>query len=103
MSAPRGRGPRLAAGALRLRLRNALLPFDTTLGMVFSFVLGANGWSRRSSPGPDRLLCRRGARGLRLRGGAGLRARHALLFVVLNLVIDLTYSVIDPQLRDLRK
>jgi peptide/nickel transport system permease protein len=54
--------------------RNALLPVVTTLGMVFSFVLGrqcAGGKGFRLAR--HRLLCGRGAGGVGLRRGAGFR------------------------------
>ena len=56
--------------------RNAMLPVITTLGMVFSFLLGANVLVEKCSPGRHRLVCGRGADRIRLRAAAGLRAHH---------------------------
>lgn len=78
--------------------RNALLPVVTTLGMVFSFVLGANvlvekvfAWPGIGSYAVEALVVSDYA------AVQGFVLSMALLFVLLNLVIDLTYSVIDPR------
>ncbi|MDQ0314564.1 ABC transporter permease [Amorphus orientalis] len=78
--------------------RNALLPVVTTLGMVFSFVLGANvlvekvfAWPGIGSYAVEALVVSDYA------AVQGFVLAMALLFVVLNLVIDLAYSVIDPR------
>lgn len=78
--------------------RNALLPVVTTLGMVFSFVLGANvlvekvfAWPGIGSYAVEALVVSDYA------AVQGFVLAMALLFVILNLVIDLAYSVIDPR------
>ncbi|QDL91340.1 ABC transporter permease [Paroceanicella profunda] len=78
--------------------RNALLPVVTTLGMVFSFVLGANvlvekvfAWPGIGSYAVEALVVSDYA------AVQGFVLSMALLFVALNLVIDLAYSVIDPR------
>jgi peptide/nickel transport system permease protein len=78
--------------------RNALLPVVTTLGMVFSFALGANvlvekvfAWPGIGSYAVEALVVSDYA------AVQGFVLAMALLFVVLNLVIDLAYSVIDPR------
>ncbi|MGE4373749.1 MAG: ABC transporter permease [Xanthobacter sp.] len=78
--------------------RNALLPVVTTLGMVFSFVLGANvlvekvfAWPGIGSYAVEALVASDYA------AVQGFVLAMALLFVVLNLIIDLTYSAIDPR------
>jgi ABC-type dipeptide/oligopeptide/nickel transport system permease component len=43
-------------GDRHLRLRNAMLPVITALGMVFSFLLGANVLVERYSPAPASAL-----------------------------------------------
>ncbi len=78
--------------------RNALLPVVTTLGMVFSFVLGANvlvekvfAWPGIGSYAVEALVTSDYA------AVQGFVLAMALLFVVLNLLIDLAYSIIDPR------
>jgi len=78
--------------------RNALLPVVTTLGMVFSFVLGANvlvekvfSWPGIGSYAVEALVVSDYA------AVQGFVLAMALLFVLLNLMIDLAYSVIDPR------
>lgn len=80
-------------------LRNALLPVVTTLGMVFSFALGANvlvekvfAWPGIGSYAVDALVASDYA------AVQGFVLAMALLFVALNLVIDLAYAVIDPRI-----
>ncbi|MEM7403699.1 MAG: ABC transporter permease [Pseudomonadota bacterium] len=78
--------------------RNALLPVVTTLGMVFSFVLGANvlvekvfAWPGIGSYAVEALVVSDYA------AVQGFVLVMALLFVALNLAIDLLYTVIDPR------
>ncbi|MFN0263806.1 ABC transporter permease [Tepidamorphus sp. 3E244] len=78
--------------------RNALLPVVTTLGMVFSFVLGANvlvekvfAWPGIGTYAVEALIASDYA------AVQGFVLAMALLYVLLNLIIDLTYSVIDPR------
>lgn len=80
-------------------LRNALLPVVTTLGMVFSFTLGANvlvekvfAWPGIGSYAVEALVVSDYA------AVQGFVLAMALLFVVLNLVIDITYALIDPRI-----
>lgn len=78
--------------------RNALLPVVTTLGMVFSFALGANvlvekvfAWPGIGSYAVEALVVSDYA------AVQGFVLAMAMLFVALNLVIDLAYSAIDPR------
>ena len=78
--------------------RNALLPVVTTLGMVFSFVLGANvlvekvfAWPGIGSFAVEALVVSDYA------AVQGFVLSMALLFVVLNLLIDVIYTLIDPR------
>jgi len=80
-------------------LRNALLPVITTLGMVFSFTLGANvlvekvfAWPGIGSYAVEALVVSDYA------AVQGFVLAMALLFVVLNLVIDIAYALIDPRI-----
>lgn len=79
--------------------RNALLPVVTTLGMVFSFTLGANvlvekvfAWPGIGSYAVEALVVSDYA------AVQGFVLAMALLFVALNLLIDLTYTMIDPRI-----
>lgn len=79
--------------------RNALLPVITTLGMVFSFALGANvlvekvfAWPGIGSYAVEALVVSDYA------AVQGFVLAMALMFVALNLVIDLLYTVIDPRI-----
>ncbi|WP_417672064.1 ABC transporter permease [Roseibium sp.] len=79
--------------------RNALLPVLTTLGMVFSFTLGANvlvekvfAWPGIGSYAVEALVVSDYA------AVQGFVLAMALLFVALNLVIDLAYTLIDPRI-----
>ncbi|EHM00824.1 putative dipeptide ABC transporter, permease protein DppB [Acetobacteraceae bacterium AT-5844] len=79
-------------------LRNALLPIVTTLGMVFSNMLGANvlvervfAWPGVGSYALDSLIA------LDYAPVQGFMLLMATIFVLVNLVIDLAYAVIDPR------
>ena len=78
--------------------RNALLPVVTTLGMVFSFALGANvlvekvfAWPGIGSYAVEALVVSDYA------AVQGFVLAMAMLFVALNLCIDLLYTAIDPR------
>lgn len=78
--------------------RNALLPILTTLGMVFSFMLGANvliekvfAWPGIGSYAVNALVVSDFA------AIQGFVLSMAILFVLLNLAIDVLYTVIDPR------
>ncbi|MBY0264934.1 MAG: ABC transporter permease [Burkholderiales bacterium] len=80
--------------------RNALLPVVTTLGMVFSFTLGANvlvekvfAWPGIGSFAIEALVVSDYA------AVQGFVLSMAVLFVLLNLVIDTLYTLIDPRVR----
>ncbi len=80
--------------------RNALLPVITTLGMVFSFLLGANvlvekvfAWPGIGSYAVEALIASDFA------PVQGFVLVMAVLYVLLNLMIDLLYGVIDPRVR----
>lgn len=81
-------------------LRNAQLPVITTLGMVFSFTLGANvlvekvfSWPGIGSYAVEALVSSDYA------AVQGFVLAMALLFVTLNLLIDIIYTMIDPRVR----
>ena len=81
-------------------LRNAILPVITTLGMVFSFLLGANvmvekvfAWPGVGSYAIDALIASDYA------PVQGFVLFMAILFILLNLIIDLIYGLLDPRFR----
>jgi len=80
--------------------RNAMLPVVTTLGMVFSFLLGANvlvekvfAWPGIGSFAVEALIASDFA------PVQGFVLTMAVMYVMLNLVIDILYGIIDPRLR----
>ena len=80
--------------------RNAVLPVITTLGMVFSFTLGANvlvekvfAWPGIGSYAVQALVVSDYA------AVQGFVLSMAVLFVALNLVIDIAYTLIDPRIQ----
>jgi peptide/nickel transport system permease protein len=84
---------------LTYALRNALLPLVTTLGMVFSFMLGANvlvekvfAWPGIGSYAIEALVVSDYA------AVQGFVLTMAILFVALNLIIDIAYTLIDPRM-----
>ena len=80
--------------------RNAVLPVITVLGMVFSFLLGANvlvetvfAW-----PGIGRLLYE----GITFRDFPvvqGVVIIGGAMIVMVNLLVDILYALIDPRIR----
>lgn len=79
--------------------RNALLPVITTLGMVFSFTLGANvlvekvfAWPGIGSYAVEALVVSDYA------AVQGFVLSMAVIFVALNLAIDILYTLIDPRI-----
>ena len=118
--ADRAHDPRLDAGGAGLRFRphrprqrpvavdrvvtyafrNAMLPVVTTLGMVFSFLLGANvlvekvfAWPGIGSYAVEALIASDFA------PVQGFVLTMAILYVALNLLIDILYGLIDPRVR----
>lgn len=85
---------------LTYALRNAILPVVTTLGMVFSFTLGANvlvekvfAWPGIGSYAVEALVVSDYA------AVQGFVLSMAILFVLLNLTVDIIYTMIDPRLK----
>lgn len=81
-------------------LRNAFLPVITTLGMVFSFLLGANvlvekvfSWPGIGSFALEALMISDYA------AVQGFVLSMGCLYVLLNLLIDTSYAIIDPRMR----
>ncbi len=92
----------LARGTVLFRYAfgNAVLPVVTTLGMVFSFLLGANvlvekvfAWPGIGSYALEAVLASDYA------PVQGFILAMATMYVLLNLVIDVVYGFIDPRVR----
>ena len=90
----------LSAGTVLVTygLHNALLPVVTTLGMVFSFMLGSSvivekvfGWPGVGSYAIDALTASDYA------PVQGFVLAMGILFVLLNLLVDVAYVLIDPR------
>jgi peptide/nickel transport system permease protein len=82
----------------RYAFRNAFLPILTTIGMVFSFMLGANvlvekvfAWPGIGSFAIEALIASDYA------PVQGFVLTMAVLYVALNLAIDLLYLLVDPR------
>jgi len=80
--------------------RNAMIPVVTTLGMVFSFLLGANvlvekvfAWPGIGSFAVEALIASDFA------PLQGFVLTMAVMYVALNLLIDILYGFIDPRVR----
>ena len=80
--------------------RNAMLPVITTLGMVFSFLLGANvlvekvfAWPGIGSFAVEALIASDFA------PVQGFVLTMAVMYVALNLLIDVLYGLVDPRVR----
>ena len=80
--------------------RNAMIPVVTTLGMVFSFLLGANvlvekvfAWPGIGSFAVEALIASDFA------PVQGFVLTMAIMYVALNLIIDILYGLIDPRVR----
>jgi peptide/nickel transport system permease protein len=85
---------------LTYAFRNAVLPVITTLGMVFSFLLGANvlvetvfAWPGIGLYAVNALITSDYA------PVQGFVLAMAVLYVALNLLIDLLYGLVDPRVR----
>ncbi len=94
----RANGLRWRTIVLSYAFRNALLPIVTTMGMVFSYMLGANvlvekvfAWPGVGSYTLDALLS------LDYAPVQGFMLAMATIFVLINLLIDLAYAMIDPR------
>ncbi len=94
----RASGLKGATVLMTYAFRNALLPVVTTLGMVFSFLLGSNvlvekvfAWPGVGSYAIEALTASDYA------PIQGFVLTMGVLYVVLNLMIDLAYALIDPR------
>jgi len=96
----RASGLRKTTVLFRYAFRNAVLPVITTLGMVFSFLLGSNvlvekvfAWPGIGSFAIEALVSSDYA------PVQGFVLTMAVLYVLLNLTIDIVYGLVDPRIR----
>jgi peptide/nickel transport system permease protein len=96
----RASGLKSSTVLFRYAFRNALLPVITTLGMVFSFLLGSNvlvekvfAWPGIGSFAIEALVSSDYA------PVQGFVLTMAVLYVLLNLTIDIVYGLVDPRIR----
>lgn len=94
----RANGLRWHTVVVSYALRNAMLPIVTTLGLVFSYMLGANvlvervfAWPGVGSYALDSLLS------LDYAPVQGFMLIMAAIFVLVNLLVDLIYALVDPR------
>jgi peptide/nickel transport system permease protein len=94
----RANGLRWRTIVLSYALRNAMLPVVTTLGLVFSYMLGANvlvervfAWPGVGSYALDSLLS------LDYAPVQGFMLVMAAIFVLVNLLVDLATALVDPR------
>lgn len=94
----RANGLRWHTVVLSYALRNAMLPIITTLGLVFSYMLGANvlvervfAWPGVGSYALDSLLS------LDYAPVQGFMLVMAAIFVLVNLLVDICYALVDPR------
>jgi peptide/nickel transport system permease protein len=96
----RAKGAPRSAVLVRHALRNALLPIVTTIGLQFGFLLGGAVLTETvfAWPGVGRLLVDSiGSRDYPVVQGIVLLL--SLVFIVINLLTDLVYALVDPRIR----
>jgi peptide/nickel transport system permease protein len=96
----RAKGAPRSAVLVRHALRNALLPIVTTIGLQFGFLLGGAVLTESvfAWPGVGRLLVDSiGSRDYPVVQGIVLLL--SLVFIVINLLTDLVYALVDPRIR----
>ncbi|MBL8701939.1 MAG: ABC transporter permease [Alphaproteobacteria bacterium] len=94
----RANGLRRRTIVISYALRNAMLPIVTTLGLVFSYMLGANvlvervfAWPGVGSYALNALLS------LDYAPVQGFMLVMATIFVLVNLLVDVAYAMLDPR------
>ena len=80
--------------------RNAMLPVVTTLGMVFSFLLGANVLVEKvfAWPGVGQLVLQ-GINSRDYNVVQGVVLVNTMIFVLVLFVVDVSYGLLDPRVR----
>lgn len=99
----RAKGLNQPSVVIRHALRNALIPLVTVVGLSFAILLGGAVITEQvfNIPGVGRLLIQAiGRRDYPLVQGIVLIV--ALLYVLINLFVDILYGILDPRLRQSR-
>jgi peptide/nickel transport system permease protein len=99
----RAKGLNQPAVVIRHALRNALIPLVTVVGLSFAVLLGGAVITEQifNIPGVGRLLISAiGRRDYPLVQGIVLMI--ALIYVMINLLVDIVYGVLDPRIRQSR-
>jgi peptide/nickel transport system permease protein len=98
--AARGRGPRPDPVTIQHMLRNALIPILTMSGIQFGYLLGGTVVVEEIFvlPGLGRLLLMSVTES-DYAVAQGVTLVFALGFIMVNLITDLLYAVVDPRLR----
>ncbi|MFQ5844068.1 MAG: ABC transporter permease, partial [Planctomycetota bacterium] len=97
----RAKGLRARAVVLKHVLRNALIPITTITGLQFGRLLGGAVLTETvfSWPGLGRFIVQKGVASRDTPIIVGGILLVAATFVIINLVVDLLYAVIDPRVR----
>jgi len=99
----RAKGLNSTAVVIRHALRNALIPLVTVIGLSFAVLMGGAVITEQvfNIPGVGRLLVQAiGRRDYPLVQGIVLLI--ALMYVLINLAVDIMYGILDPRLRQSR-
>ena len=99
----RAKGLNQPAVVIRHALRNALIPLVTVVGLSFAILMGGAVITEQvfNIPGVGRLLIQAiGRRDYPLVQGIVLVI--ALMYVLINLLVDIVYGVLDPRIRQSR-
>ena len=96
----RAKGVAAAAVLVRHAMRNALIPFMTVLGVQMGYLLGGTVITESvfALPGVGRLVLN-AILNRDYQVAVGIILLIAAAFVLVNLVVDLLYPVLDPRVR----
>ncbi len=86
---------------MRLMVKNGLIPVVTTMGMQVSFMFGGAVFIERvfSVPGVGEMLAG-GVMDRDYPAVQGVVLMMAVVIVLTNLIVDISYAWLDPRIRD---
>jgi peptide/nickel transport system permease protein len=98
----RAKGMKERVILIRHALRNALIPLVTILGLAFAGLMSGAIMTETifSWPGIGRYAVL-AATNLDYPAIMGVTLLIAILFMLMNLIVDITYAVIDPRIREM--